>query len=175
MSEGLEARDCQYVPSCLWKLGSGLGSDCPGISPPRHLSHPGPCPSPSPHPTDPSISLGANSYVIIKCEGDKVRSAVRKDTSTPEYNVKGIFYRKKPGQPITVQVSLLILGPLSHPQLDVSLFRGAGPRVAEPLMGTQECSVLVHLFTTRCGLGNSLACPSWCPRVLLEGRASWLS
>ncbi|XP_032115045.1 calpain-5 [Sapajus apella] len=47
---------------------------------------------------------GANSYVIIKCEGDKVRSAVQKGTSTPEYNVKGIFYRKKPSQPITVQV-----------------------------------------------------------------------
>ncbi|XP_011845134.1 PREDICTED: calpain-5 [Mandrillus leucophaeus] len=47
---------------------------------------------------------GANSYVIIKCEGDKVRSAVQKGTSTPEYNVKGIFYRKKLSQPITVQV-----------------------------------------------------------------------
>nr|XP_025704209.1 calpain-5 isoform X1 [Callorhinus ursinus]XP_025704210.1 calpain-5 isoform X1 [Callorhinus ursinus]XP_025704211.1 calpain-5 isoform X1 [Callorhinus ursinus]XP_025704212.1 calpain-5 isoform X1 [Callorhinus ursinus]XP_025704213.1 calpain-5 isoform X1 [Callorhinus ursinus] len=49
-------------------------------------------------------STGANSYVIIKCEGDKVRSAVQKGTSTPEYDVKGIFYRKKPGQPITVQI-----------------------------------------------------------------------
>ncbi|XP_028626478.1 calpain-5 isoform X1 [Grammomys surdaster] len=47
---------------------------------------------------------GANSYVIIKCEGEKVRSAVQRGTSTPEYNVKGIFYRKKLAQPITVQV-----------------------------------------------------------------------
>eukprot|EP00069_Balaena_mysticetus_P012243 bmy_21635T0 len=47
---------------------------------------------------------GANSYVIIKSEGDKVRSAVQKGTSTPEYDVKGIFYRKKPSQPITVQI-----------------------------------------------------------------------
>uniref|UniRef100_A0A8B9Y7Y5 Calpain-5 n=2 Tax=Bos TaxID=9903 RepID=A0A8B9Y7Y5_BOSMU len=47
---------------------------------------------------------GANSYVIIKCEGDKVRSAVQKGTSTPEYDVKGVFYRKKPSQPITVQI-----------------------------------------------------------------------
>uniref|UniRef100_F6V5B8 Calpain-5 n=1 Tax=Equus caballus TaxID=9796 RepID=F6V5B8_HORSE len=45
-----------------------------------------------------------NSYVIIKCEGDKVRSAVQKGTSKPEYNVKGIFYRKKPGQSITIQI-----------------------------------------------------------------------
>lgn len=42
--------------------------------------------------------------MIIKCEGEKVRSAVQRGTSTPEYNVKGIFYRKKPAQPITVQV-----------------------------------------------------------------------
>ncbi|XP_059564359.1 calpain-5 isoform X2 [Myotis daubentonii] len=47
---------------------------------------------------------GANSYVIIKCEGHKVHSAMQKGTSTPEYDVKGIFYRKKPGQPITVQI-----------------------------------------------------------------------
>lgn len=42
--------------------------------------------------------------MIIKCEGEKVRSAVQRGTSTPEYNVKGIFYRKKLSQPITVQV-----------------------------------------------------------------------
>lgn len=42
--------------------------------------------------------------MIIKCEGKKVRSAVQRGTSTPEYNVKGIFYRKKLAQPITVQV-----------------------------------------------------------------------
>lgn len=42
--------------------------------------------------------------MIIKCEGEKVRSAVQRGTSTPEYNVKGIFYRKKLAQPITVQV-----------------------------------------------------------------------
>lgn len=42
--------------------------------------------------------------MIIKCEGEKVRSAVQRGTSAPEYNVKGIFYRKKLAQPITVQV-----------------------------------------------------------------------
>ncbi|XP_028904265.1 calpain-5 [Ornithorhynchus anatinus] len=47
---------------------------------------------------------GADSYVIIKCEGDKVRSAVQKGTSKPEFDMKGIFYRKKPGQPILVQI-----------------------------------------------------------------------
>lgn len=53
--------------------------------------------------------------MIIKCEGDRVRSAVQKGTSSPEYNVKGIFYRKKPGQPITVQVGLHVPGPLLCP------------------------------------------------------------
>lgn len=73
--------------------------------------------------------------MIIKCEGDKVRSAVQKSTSTPEYNLKGIFYRKKPSQPITVQVSLPIL-----PWSPACCFhtRGVGPRVAELLLGTWE-------------------------------------
>lgn len=78
-----------------------------------------------------SISLGANSYVIIKCEGDKVRSAVQKGTSTPEYNLKGIFYRKKPGQPITVQVSPPVLraSPGPHPLLPLLFSHswGLGP------------------------------------------------
>lgn len=42
--------------------------------------------------------------MIIKCEGQKVRSPVKKDTVSPEFDVKGLFYRKKPGQPIIVQV-----------------------------------------------------------------------
>lgn len=58
------------------------------------------------HPQPSSHSfLEPNSYVIIKCEGEKVQSPVQKGTSMPQYNVKGIFYRKKPAQPITVQVS----------------------------------------------------------------------
>lgn len=53
------------------------------------------------------ISPGADPYVIIKCEGQKVRSAVKKDTVSPEFDVKGLFYRKKPGKPIIVQVSVI--------------------------------------------------------------------
>lgn len=78
--------------------------------------------------------------MIIKCEGDKVRSAVQKGTSAPKYDVKGIFYRKKPGRPITVQVSLLV-PPACHSPL-----RGAGPRVAEPATGPRNAGF-------------------WCPRV----------
>ncbi|CAJ0964403.1 unnamed protein product [Ranitomeya imitator] len=46
---------------------------------------------------------GADPYVIISCEGNKVQSPVIKDTLTPQFDVKGLFYRKKPGQPIIVQ------------------------------------------------------------------------
>lgn len=116
----MEARDDQSAPSCLWKLGRESGCAVPSeymnsvlcFGKGNHLPDfcpTGFCPRPRHHPVAHSISLGANSYVIIKCEGDKVRSAVQKGTSTPEYNVKGIFYRKKPGQPITVQVSPTVL------------------------------------------------------------------
>ncbi|OCT93322.1 uncharacterized protein LOC414629 isoform X1 [Xenopus laevis] len=47
---------------------------------------------------------GADPYVIICCEGNKVQSPVIKDCLDPKFNVKGVFYRKKPGQPIVVQV-----------------------------------------------------------------------
>ncbi|KAG9470601.1 hypothetical protein GDO78_017219 [Eleutherodactylus coqui] len=47
---------------------------------------------------------GADPYVIISCEGSKVQSPVVKDTLTPQFDVKGLFYRKKPGQPIIIQI-----------------------------------------------------------------------
>lgn len=47
---------------------------------------------------------GADPYVIIRCEGGSVRSTVRKDTLQPEFKTSGVFYRKKPGKPITVEV-----------------------------------------------------------------------
>uniref|UniRef100_A0A3Q1IQJ1 Calpain 6 n=1 Tax=Anabas testudineus TaxID=64144 RepID=A0A3Q1IQJ1_ANATE len=47
---------------------------------------------------------GADPYVIISCEGHSVQSTVKKDTLQPEFTTSGIFYRKKPRQPITVEV-----------------------------------------------------------------------
>ncbi|KAE8288223.1 Calpain-5 [Larimichthys crocea] len=47
---------------------------------------------------------GADPYVIISCEGRSVRSTIRKDTLEPEFATSGIFYRKKPRKPITVEV-----------------------------------------------------------------------
>ncbi|XP_015244084.1 PREDICTED: calpain-5-like [Cyprinodon variegatus] len=43
-------------------------------------------------------------YVIISCEGQNVKSTVIKDTLKPEFDVSGIFYRKKVRKPITVEV-----------------------------------------------------------------------
>ncbi|KAG2456570.1 CAN5 protein, partial [Polypterus senegalus] len=47
---------------------------------------------------------GADPYVIIACEGDKVRSPVHKDILSPEFDVKGLFYRKNPKDLIYVQI-----------------------------------------------------------------------
>ncbi|XP_061607092.1 calpain-5-like [Phyllopteryx taeniolatus] len=47
---------------------------------------------------------GADPYVIINCEGNSVKSTIQKDTLTPEFGTSGIFYRKKPRKPLTVQI-----------------------------------------------------------------------
>lgn len=47
---------------------------------------------------------GADPYVIIYCEGKSVKSTIKKDTLQPEFAISGIFYRKKPRKPLTVQV-----------------------------------------------------------------------
>lgn len=47
---------------------------------------------------------GADPYVIIYCEGKSVRSPVHLDTLEPEFAFSGVFYRKKPRKPITVQI-----------------------------------------------------------------------
>ncbi|XP_077402369.1 calpain-5-like [Vanacampus margaritifer] len=49
-------------------------------------------------------SGGADPYVIISCEGRSVKSTIQKDTLTPEFETSGIFYRKKPRKPLTVQI-----------------------------------------------------------------------
>uniref|UniRef100_A0AAQ5YGM4 Calpain 5a n=1 Tax=Amphiprion ocellaris TaxID=80972 RepID=A0AAQ5YGM4_AMPOC len=43
-------------------------------------------------------------YVIITCEGEKVRSAVQKNTCSPAFNTKGLFYRKRSNRPISIQI-----------------------------------------------------------------------
>ncbi|MEQ2214521.1 hypothetical protein XENOCAPTIV_010734, partial [Xenoophorus captivus] len=45
-----------------------------------------------------------DSYVIITCEGERVRSPVQKDTRCPNFDIKGLFYRKKPKETIHIEI-----------------------------------------------------------------------
>uniref|UniRef100_A0A667Y5S8 Calpain 5 n=1 Tax=Myripristis murdjan TaxID=586833 RepID=A0A667Y5S8_9TELE len=49
-------------------------------------------------------SQSSDPYVIIRCEGDKVRSPVYKDTRSPVFNTKGLFYRKSGNKAITIEI-----------------------------------------------------------------------
>ncbi|XP_067841771.1 calpain-5a [Heptranchias perlo] len=49
-------------------------------------------------------TTGADPYVIIRCGREKVKSPVHKDTVNPEFDVKGIFYRKDPKAPIRIEI-----------------------------------------------------------------------
>ncbi|XP_034557645.1 calpain-5-like [Notolabrus celidotus] len=46
----------------------------------------------------------SDPYAIIYCEGQKVRSPVHKGTRSPDFDTKGLFYRKKAKQPITIKI-----------------------------------------------------------------------
>uniref|UniRef100_A0A8C2X4X3 Calpain 5 n=1 Tax=Cyclopterus lumpus TaxID=8103 RepID=A0A8C2X4X3_CYCLU len=46
----------------------------------------------------------SDPYVIIRCEGEKVRSPVYKNTRSPNFDIKGIFYRKKANRPIRIEI-----------------------------------------------------------------------
>ncbi len=50
------------------------------------------------------VVSASDPYVIISCEGEKVRSAVHKNTQSPDFDVKAVFYRKKQKEPIRIQV-----------------------------------------------------------------------
>ncbi|XP_068188169.1 calpain-5-like isoform X1 [Antennarius striatus] len=47
---------------------------------------------------------GVDPYVIISCEGEKVRSPVHRETRCPNFDVKGLFYRKKPKEGVHIEV-----------------------------------------------------------------------
>uniref|UniRef100_A0A8C4E0P5 Calpain 5a n=1 Tax=Dicentrarchus labrax TaxID=13489 RepID=A0A8C4E0P5_DICLA len=46
----------------------------------------------------------SDPYVIIRCEGEKVRSPVHSSTRSPVFDIKGLFYRKKARQPISIEI-----------------------------------------------------------------------
>ncbi|XP_070538573.1 calpain-5-like [Ptychodera flava] len=47
---------------------------------------------------------GADPYAYIKCEGDTYKSPVKKGTLNPEWNFSVLLFRKKPEQPLTIQI-----------------------------------------------------------------------
>ncbi|XP_064159475.1 calpain-5a [Anguilla rostrata] len=50
-------------------------------------------------------SNGASDpYVIISCEGQKVRSPAHKNNCNPEFDTKGLFYRRKPKGTIHIEI-----------------------------------------------------------------------
>lgn len=50
-------------------------------------------------------SNGASDpYVIISCEGEKVRSPAHKNNCNPEFDTKGLFYRRKPKGTIHIEI-----------------------------------------------------------------------
>ena len=47
--------------------------------------------------------------MVVKCEGETVKSHWLKNVSDPKWNFKAIFYRKQPAlKPVTVEVSRAI-------------------------------------------------------------------
>lgn len=51
---------------------------------------------------------GANPYIVIKCENQKVRSPVQKSTLSAIFNTQAIFYQRNIASPIVVQVREII-------------------------------------------------------------------
>ena len=49
---------------------------------------------------------GADPYVIVECENEKLATATVKDSTTPEWNTGMIFYRGRPNKPIQIDVSM---------------------------------------------------------------------
>lgn len=80
--------------------------------------------------------------MIIRCEGEKVRSSALKNTLTPEFDVKGLFYRKKPGQPIVIQVRPSLDGGGVSPLKTVS----AKPRSADAIEAGNKIGSDLMLF-----------------------------
>lgn len=54
------------------------------------------------------VSQASDPYVMIHCEGEKVCSPVHKNTCNPIFDIKGLFYRKKPNKPISIKVCVCV-------------------------------------------------------------------
>ncbi|XP_072248125.1 calpain-5a [Leuresthes tenuis] len=101
----------------------------------------------------------SDPYVIIHCEGEKVRSAVHKDTRSPVFDTKGLFYRKKANRPIAIEIynhNVLVdsfLGQVTLPaeqgQIQKTLhLKNKGDRQDNDLPGTITLSVVTSSVLT---------------------------
>uniref|UniRef100_A0A3P9HBS9 Calpain 5a n=1 Tax=Oryzias latipes TaxID=8090 RepID=A0A3P9HBS9_ORYLA len=95
-----------------------------------------------------------NPYVIIRCEGQEVRSDVHKNTCSPVFDTKALFYRKKSKQPISVEVCIYnhnvfkdsFLGKVTLPAEEGTLqktfhLKNKGDRQDNDLPGTVTLSI----------------------------------
>ncbi|KAK3548478.1 hypothetical protein QTP70_013309 [Hemibagrus guttatus] len=103
----------------------------------------------------------SDPYVIISCEGEKVRSIVHKDTLSPEFDVKAIFYRKKPKERIHVRIynknvlsdsfmgQVILTADVSDLQKDHTLhLQGKGSRQTGDLPGMISVSIITSNVLT---------------------------
>lgn len=100
-----------------------------------------------------SDGAASHPYVIIRCEGEKVRSPVHKDTRSPDFDTKGLFYRKKSNQPISIEIynhnvlmdsflgQVTLPGEQGHFQQTLHL-SGKGNRRDNDLPGTLTVAIL---------------------------------
>eukprot|EP00057_Strongylocentrotus_purpuratus_P035033 XP_797488.3 PREDICTED: calpain-5 [Strongylocentrotus purpuratus] len=97
---------------------------------------------------------GADPYVYVKCEGKTATSRVQKDTLNPEWNYNSIFYRRKPGTPIIVEVwnhnvvkdsfmgqAIFLAGNKGQPEHNVAVLKKRG-RDSEDAAGGQVSVVI---------------------------------
>lgn len=97
---------------------------------------------------------GADPYVYVKCEGKTATSRVQKDTLNPEWNYNSIFYRRKPGTPIIVEVwnhnvvkdsfmgqAIFLAGNKGQPEHNVAVLKKKG-RDSEDAAGGQVSVVI---------------------------------
>nr|XP_032622890.1 calpain-6 [Chelonoidis abingdonii] len=100
-------------------------------------------------------SGGADPYLIIKCENQKVRSAVQQDTVSAIFDTQALFYRKNIKRPIIVQVwnsnvlcdqflgQVLLAAHPGDPREPQTLqLRGKGGREADEMPGNLTVKVV---------------------------------
>uniref|UniRef100_A0AAR2IP90 Calpain 5a n=1 Tax=Pygocentrus nattereri TaxID=42514 RepID=A0AAR2IP90_PYGNA len=103
----------------------------------------------------------SDPYVIISCEGEKVRSHVHKSTLSPDFDVKALFYRKKPKQGILIEIynknvlndsfmgQITLSGDVSDLQQHHTVhLRGKGSRQGSDLPGMLSVSVITSNVLT---------------------------